>query len=411
MHGTVKDPCDPQRRAEQQPSCYWEMHRPVFALGVDGWWPDEGDALNLPSRLVRNRMYWEAPQLDRPKERPFALHRNGAAGMQRYASFLWSGDVNSEWETLKTHVPVAVNVGLTGIPYWGTDIGGFIPTKELTGELYVRWFQFAAFCPLFRSHGRTWKLRLPWGWNTGEYGPEELGGYKDKAGLPDPKELHNAEVEPICRKYLNLRYQLLPYSYTAVREAHDTGLPVMRAMWVHYPDDPKAVERGDQYLWGQSILVAPVTEKGATARSLYLPRGAWYDFWKEEKVEGGRELQRAVDLETMPLYVRAGAILPQGPVKQYATEKIDEPVSITVFPGADGEFVLYEDDGVTYDFEKGKFSRIRFAWDDSNRRLTVSQPGGSPPSEGGAREFLVRVAAEKKQHKIMFDGKTAIIPL
>ena len=147
------------------------MHRPVFALGVDGWWPDEGDALNLPSRLVRNRMYWEAPQLDRPNERPFALHRNGAAGMQRYGSFLWSGDVHSEWETLKTHLPVAVNVGLTGIPYWGTDIGGFIPTKEFTGELYVRWFQFAAFCPLFRSHGRTWKLRLPWGWNTGETGP------------------------------------------------------------------------------------------------------------------------------------------------------------------------------------------------------------------------------------------------
>ena len=132
--GTVKDPCDPQRRAETQPACYWEMHRPVLATGVDGWWPDEGDALNLPSRLVRNRMYWEASQIDRPGERPFALDRNAAAGMQRYGSFLWSGDVSSLWETLKNQVPIGINCGLTGIPYWGTDIGGFVPTGQLTGS-------------------------------------------------------------------------------------------------------------------------------------------------------------------------------------------------------------------------------------------------------------------------------------
>ena len=119
----------------------------------------------------------KAPQIDRPNERPYALHRNGYAGMQRYGAFLWSGDVYSTWETLKTHVPIAINTGLTGIPFWGTDIGGFVPTKEFTGELYVRWFQFAAFCPLFRSHGRTWKLRLPWGWNTGEHRPDEIGNY------------------------------------------------------------------------------------------------------------------------------------------------------------------------------------------------------------------------------------------
>ena len=166
----------------------------MLNTGVDGWWPDEGDALNTPSRLVRNRMYWEGSQTDRPNERPFALHRNGYAGMQRYGSFLWSGDVNSQWETLRNHVPIAVNTGLTGIPYWGTDIGGFVPTKELTGELYVRWFQFAAFNTLFRSHGRTWMLRLPWGWNTGETGPVET------PDVPlDPAELHNARVEPICR--------------------------------------------------------------------------------------------------------------------------------------------------------------------------------------------------------------------
>src|SRR5579872_3378020 len=238
MHGTVKDSCDPKVRAELQPSCYWEMHRPAFATGVDGWWPDEGDALNGPSRLVRNRMYWEAPQLDRPNERPFALHRNGYPGMQRYASFLWSGDVSSTWETLKTHIPVAVNTGLSGIPYWGTDIGGFVPTRELTAELYVRWFQFGAFNPLFRSHGRTWKLRLPWGWNMGDPGPVEVSGYNNGA-TPDASQLHDERVEPICRKYLELRYRLLPYLYSAVRECCATGMPILRALWLHYPDDPE----------------------------------------------------------------------------------------------------------------------------------------------------------------------------
>src|SRR5262249_2171656 len=210
-------------------------------------------------------------------------------GMQRFASFLCSGDVQSTWETLKTHVPVAVNTGLSGIPYWGTDIGGFVPTKELSAELFVRWFQFAAFCPLFRSHGRTWKLRLPWGWNTGETGPVETPN-----AVPPASELHNTEIEPICRKYLNLRYQMMPYLYSAARESTVSGMPILRALWLHYPKDPAAVARGDQYLWGRDVLVAPVVEKGATERKLYLPQGAWYDFWTNERMEGGREISRKV---------------------------------------------------------------------------------------------------------------------
>ena len=185
-------------------------------------------------------MYYEGAQLYRPGERPFALHRNGYAGMARYAAFLWSGDVYSTWETLRTHVAVAINTGLSGIPFWGTDIGGFVPTPEYTGELHVRWFQFGAFCPLFRAHGRTWHLRLPWGWNTGELGPNEVASYRGGAGNPDPSELHNARVEPICKTYLALRYRLMPYLYTAVRETHDTGLPIVRALWLHYPNDRRA---------------------------------------------------------------------------------------------------------------------------------------------------------------------------
>jgi len=152
MQGSVTDACDPQQPAETQPRCYWNIHRPVFGLGVDGWWPDEGDPLNAPSRLTRNRMYWEAPQLDRPNERPYALHRNGYAGMQRYASFLWSGDVNSTWETLRNHIPVAVNTGLSGIPYWGTDIGGFVRPTNSRPSFTCAGFSSALFA---RSSVRT----------------------------------------------------------------------------------------------------------------------------------------------------------------------------------------------------------------------------------------------------------------
>jgi alpha-glucosidase/alpha-D-xyloside xylohydrolase len=299
LSGTVHDSCEPGCDDQQKACCHWDAHRKDFAMGVDGWWPDEGDPLDIASRLVRNRMYWEGPQLERPNERPFALHRNGYAGMQRYASFLWSGDVYSTWETLKVHIPIAINTALTGIPYWGTDIGGFVPTKEFTAELYLRWFQFGAFCPLFRSHGRNWKLRLPWGWNTGDSGPLEINNYNG-AAIPDSNQLHNPQVEPICRKYLELRYRLLPYLYSAVRECATTGMPILRALWLHYPDDPKAVACGDQYLWGRDVLVAPVVEEGATSRRVYLPRGAWYDFWSGDRLEGGAEISRKVDLETMP---------------------------------------------------------------------------------------------------------------
>jgi alpha-glucosidase/alpha-D-xyloside xylohydrolase len=375
MRGSVKEKCDPAQRAETQPSCYWDMHRSVFALGVDGWWPDEGDALDTPSRLARNRLYWEAPQLERPNERPYALHRNGYAGMQRYGSFLWSGDVNSQWETLRNHIPDAVNTCLTGIPYWGTDIGGFVPTAEYTGELYVRWFQFGAFNPLFRSHGRIWPLHLPWGWNMGQ--PSEAVMRETPSYKPDPSVFHNAAVEPICKKYLDLRYRLLPYLYSAVRECTKTGIPVIRAMWLHYPDDANAVKRGDQYLWGRDMLVAPVVEQGAASRALYLPRGVWHDFWTNERLEGGREITRKVDLETMPLYVRGGAIVPLGPVKQYVFEKIDEPLEIKIYPGADGSFLLYEDDGSTFNYRKGEWMGIQMAYNDARRTLSLRLAPGS----------------------------------
>jgi hypothetical protein len=416
LTGTVNDPCTaeplPSGRTpdgrwpdNRQVSCYWPVHKQLYEVGIDGWWPDQGDGLDAPSRLARHRMYFEGSQQFRPNERVFALHRNGHAGMQRYAAFLWSGDVYSTWETLKTHVPVAVNTGLTGIPYWGTDIGGFVPTKEYTGELHVRWFQFGAFCPSFRSHGRTWHLRLPWGWNTGELGHNEIANYTGGAANPDLSELRNPEVEPICRQYMELRYRLMPYLYSAVREGGETGLPIMRSLWLHYPDDPVAVARGDEYLWGRDMLVAPVTDQGATARRLYLPRGLWYDFWTEEKVDGGREVSKAVDLATMPLYLRAGALLPLGPVKQYTGEKVDGPLTLHIYPGANGAFTLYEDDGQTFNYRQGEWMGIQMAWNDSRRRLTLRLAPGSQMLPPLQRKIEVRLVPDKTTRTVIFEGR------
>ncbi len=417
LTGTVADPCTaaplPSGRTpdnhwppDRQAGCYWPVHKPLLDLGIDGWWPDQGDGLDSASRLARNRMYYEGHQMLRPNERVYALHRNAYAGMQRYAAFLWSGDVQSRWETLKNHVPIGINTGLSGIPYWGSDIGGFVPTQEYTGELYVRWFQFAAFNPLFRSHGRDWRLHMPWGWNTGEIGYPETPNYH-----PDPSELHNAAIEPICKKYLELRYQMMPYLYSAVKETCETGVPIIRALWLHYPADASAVARGDEYLYGRDILVAPVVEKGATSRSLYLPQGAWYDFWTRERMEGAREITRKVDLETIPLYVRAGAVIPMGPVKQYTDEAVDGPLTLWVHPGADGTFSLYEDDGKTFDFRKHEFMRVNIAWDDKQRRLSMRLANGSKMLTPMKRNIVVRVAGETVTREVVFEGKPVEVKL
>jgi alpha-glucosidase (family GH31 glycosyl hydrolase) len=421
LTGTVKDPCavpEPSGRipdasgdlkkgtwpSERSVGCYWPHHKGVFDLGIDGWWPDQGDGLDAPSRLNRIRMYWEGSQLWRANERPYALHRNGYAGMARFGAFLWSGDVYSTWETLKTHVPVAINTALSGIPYWGTDIGGFVPTPEFLGELYVRWFQFGAFCPLFRAHGRTWHLRLPWGWDLGELGPEETQTYQG-AGRPPDSELQNAAVEPVCRKYLELRYRLMPYLYSTVRECSTTGMPIVRALWLHYPDDAAAIARGDEYLWGRDLLVAPVVEKGATSRRLYLPRGAWFDFWTEERMDGGRDIDRAVDLETMPLYARAGAIIPMGPVKQYTSEVVAAPLSVTVYPGADGSFELFEDDGSSFEYRRGAWMGLSLRWSDAARRLSIALTPGSRMRAPLVRDIEVRLAGQKEITPVKFSGR------
>ena len=221
----------------------------------------------------------------------------------------------------------------------------------------------------------------------------------------DPAELHNKDVEPIVKRYLELRYQLLPYTYTAVKDTCETGLPVMRALWLHYSDDPVAVARGDEYLWGRDLLVAPVVERGASSRRLYLPRGAWYDYWSGERVEGGREIDRAVDLATMPLYVRAGALMPVGPARQYADESLDAPLTIVVYPGADGAGSYYEDDGRTFAYRRGEWLKIALTWNDSERRLGLHLAPGSRMLAPRSRPIVVRVAGGVDTRTVTFTGR------
>jgi alpha-glucosidase/alpha-D-xyloside xylohydrolase len=406
LHGEVGD----TGAALKDPSSaavYWPKHREAWSKGIDGWWPDEGDELRPASRLARNRMYWEGAQLFAPNVRPFALHRNGYAGMQRYA-WLWSGDTLSTWKTLAAQVMVGINVGLCGIPYWGTDTGGFVPTSEFTAELFVRWFQFSAFCPSFRCHGRTWMLRLPWGWDMGTYGPAEVSE-SAAATLPRAEDLHNKAVEEICRKYLNLRYQLMPYLYSAVAETHATGLPLMRSLWLVYPEDALASAVEDAYLWGDSMLVAPVIEPGATQRKTYLPRGVWWDYWNNVRLDGGSDVTREVNLETIPLYVKAGAVVPIGPVKQHTGEVSSEPVVLRVYPGADGAMTLYEDDGVSFNYEKGAFTRIVCSWNDGSRTLSLKADAKGRIPKG--KVFSVEIAGSADSKRLTMSGVSASIRL
>ena len=239
-----------------------------YDLGVDGWWPDQGDGLDGPSRLVRHRMYWEGTQQWRPNERPFALHRNGYAGMQRYGAFIWSGDVQSRWETLETHVPIAVNTGLSGIRTGAPTSAGSSRPPEFTGELHVRWFQFGAFCPFSARTAGTGTCSC-----RGAGTAATAVRRRPTASRPSPRSCNNPHVEPILKKYLELRYRLMPYLYTAVREMRRHGTA----------DHPRAVAASSRrsrrrrprrrVLWGRDMLVAPVVEKGATARRLYLPTG------------------------------------------------------------------------------------------------------------------------------------------
>jgi alpha-glucosidase (family GH31 glycosyl hydrolase) len=383
---------------------HWQGHVPLLETGVDAFWPDEGDHFDLRSRMNRHRMYYQGPLSARPNRRPWSLHRNGHLGIARFGGWMWSGDTDSSWRTLEAQVRVGLNHSLSLSPYWGSDIGGFYPNEELTGELYIRWFQFAAFTPSFRAHGKTWWTRLPWGFGLDDMGPRE------HSSNPLESELGNPAIEGIARKYAELRYRLLPYNYTLAWQARDSGLPLMRALWLHYPEDGTAAAIGSEYLWGRDLLIAPVMTKGTMARDVYLPTGLWYDWWTGEKVVGGTTTTKIVDLETMPIYARAGAIIPLDPVRQYVAQRVTDPTVLRIFRGSDGEFTLYDDDGTTLNYLEGNATLTRIAWDDDAATLTI---GPAPTAKANARpdsrQFRVELVPDGAERLVTYIGRRVTV--
>lgn len=394
---------------------YWEQHVGLVNMGVDAFWPDEGDWFNLFERIKRHQLYYQGHLSTQPNVRPWSLQRNGYPGIAQWGGWVWSGDTESSWKTLEGQVAVGINYSLSIGPYWGSDIGGFYPNAEKTGELYARWYQFGAFCGSFRSHGRTWFTALPWGYGLSDMGPRENNNRNTAVGADDPRnikqsEMNNPTIEPITKKYTELHYQLLPYTYTLAWEARNSGMPLMRAMWLHYPNDPQVTNMGSQYLWGRDMLIAPVFEKGATTRNVYLPKGDWYDWWNGEKKSGGQTVTRTVDLATMPIYVRAGAIIPFDPIRQYADEPVSAPTTLRVYTGANGEFTLYEDDGISQEYTKGKGSWTKMAWNDKGRKLilTPQAPKGAS-NQVTTRTFKVQLLPEGTIKEVSYTGKAVTV--
>jgi alpha-glucosidase (family GH31 glycosyl hydrolase) len=363
---------------------WWSAHRALAALGVAGWWLDGGEGPPEHSALdggdgrllhnvydrFRHEAFAEGEAADRPDRRVFLLCRSGAAGMQRFGATCWSGDINNDFATLEAQIPLGLNTGMSGIPYWGTDVGGFFHPIPETGELYARWFQLGAFSPIFRSHGWVWREHVPWA--------------------------HGSRVEAICRQYAELRYRMLPYTYTLAWQAHTRGLPLMRPLVMNYPDDPRVWALGHQFLWGDDLLVAPVTREGATAWPVYLPEGAWYDFWTGSRRDGPGGITVEAPLERLPLFVRAGAILPMGPVVQHTGERPLDEVTLLIYPADGARFELYEDDGLSNAYRRGQYALTAFecATDPGGLTVRIGEPVGEPSVVPAGRRYRLELRAD-----------------
>ncbi|WP_202913798.1 glycoside hydrolase family 31 protein [Pararcticibacter amylolyticus] len=443
----VYDPFNPAAR-----EIYWKyLNKGIFSLGMDAWWMDSTEPDNFDNKpshtylgsyqKVRNAFplmsvggVYDNQRAVSSDKRVFILTRSAFAGQQRYGANTWSGDVNSSWQTLRNQIPAGLNFSLSAIPYWNSDIGGFFagsynqtwndgsgPQNPAFRELYVRWLQFAAFTPMMRSHGTDV--------------PREIYQF-GKKGEP---------IYDAIEKSIHLRYSLLPYIYSAAWDITSSQSTMMRALVMDF-NDKKVINMNHEYMFGKSILVAPVVNAQYTPETLvkstaetgwnknanssskavpvnftepksttvYLPRGtAWYDFWTNEKIAGGQEIEKRTTIDEIPLYIKAGSILPTGPQVQFATEKKWDHLEIRVYPGANGEFSLYEDENDNYNYEKGAFSTILFKWDDKGKTLTIGARKGSFPGMLATRRFtIVYMGNDRKvSREVTYDGKMRKVSL
>lgn len=404
---------------EKARDIYWEhLNRGLFSKGIDAWWTDstEPDHLdvkesdfNIPTALgtyrsvvnafplMTNKGIYEHQRAITSDKRVYLLTRCAFAGQQRYAANTWSGDVVATWNVFKKQIPTGLNFSLSGIPYWNTDIGGFFSreyegeaTNKAYHELYTRWFQYGTFLPMQRSHGSGVKKEI---YNLGKKGD----------WVYDTEE-----------KYIHLRYALLPYLYSTGWQVTSNAGSFLRALFMDFNEDKSVHDISTQYMFGKAFLVIPVTEpmyvffnnnkwaepyenfSKTGTQKVYLPQGTtWFDFWTGETFNGGQTITKDVPIDIIPLYVRAGSIIPFGPKVQYSTEKKWDNLEVRIYPGANGEFVLYEDENDNYNYEKGIYSTIRFNWNDSDRTLTISDREGKFPGMLNNRKFNVVIVDTK----------------
>jgi alpha-D-xyloside xylohydrolase len=416
----VYDAFHPDARA-----IYWDfMNKNLFSIGIDGWWLDatEAEYIHITEkqldqktglgtfRDVRNAFpllsiqgVYENERKVTEEKRVFILTRSAFAGQQRYASTSWSGDIDGDWETFRKQIPAGLNFSLCAIPYWNTDIGGFWVRDNSSvnadyRELYVRWLQFGAFSPMMRSHGA----------NT----PREIWQFGQKGDW----------AYDAIEKFIRLRYRLLPYHYSLSWEVTSRSGSIMRMLSMDFSHDKKVHDMGTEYLYGRSLLVVPVTQafystgektnacinfSRTQVCSVYLPQGAdWYDFWTNEKLSGGTSLQRETPIDIMPLYVKAGSIIPLGEAVQYASESNWENLELRVYPGADAEFILYEDERDNYNYEKGFYSTIQIRWDDAAHTLTFGNRRGEFPGMLKEKNFRIFIAGNESIKNIQYTGQT-----
>jgi alpha-D-xyloside xylohydrolase len=476
LGGRTYDPYNPAAR-----KLYWDyVNRGLFDKGVDAWWIDATEPevtsgitqaemeknildcqrtalgpmakfLNAFS-LMSTKGCYEGQREVTSDKRVFILTRSSFAGQQKYAAVTWSGDISANWDVFRVQIPAGLNFCMAGIPYWTTDIGAFFINRERGAvfpegvqdpaycEFYTRWFQYGAWCPVFRSHGTGTPREV---WRFGEQG----------------SPMYDSQA-----KFLRLRYRLLPYIYSLAWKVTNDGYTMMRGLPLDFADDRNVYDLDGEYMFGPAFLVRPITHamyfqpkapttapttSAATTQaaiattkptsapttapavvalptnvdtsvSVTLPKGvSWYDFWTGRRHEGGQKIQTLAPIDIMPLYVRAGSIVPLGPPIQYAVEKPAEPLELRIYPGADGRFVLYEDENDNYNYERGGHAEIAFQWDDAAGKLTIGARQGSFPGMLTQRTFhvvLVRPglgvggeATEKPDQSIRYDGQAMTV--
>ena len=425
---------------------YWKYLTGLYQMGFDAWWTDstepdhferEGDSDYLTYDgswrsvknafpLVHNRGIYEHQRATKGNaKRSLQMTRSGAFGLQHYGTFSWSGDIVSNWSDMQNQVPSGLNYVICGIPMWNTDIGGFFgwdfgndPKSPYAQELMARWMQWGTFMPLMRNHCSSPMVSEIW-----HYGKPGEWAYD------------------VQKRYIELRYRLLPYIYSQAGATVQRSDLMMRPLVMDFAQDSVAIRRADEYMFGRALLVKPVTQplyswhegrsshwiypepqKAAAPVEVYLPAGcAWWDFWTNERHEGGRTIRRLAPIDIIPVYVKAGSIIPFGPKVNHSAEKAWDNLEVRIYPGADGDYVLYEDAGDGYGYEQGEWSQIRFHWNDAAGQLTIGQREGQYPGMLQHRQFRIHLvgpgsesgdhAARTFNQTVSYDGQSLTLRL